>query len=154
MREHLRIFNARETREVIGILNEHFGSNFSTDCILLENNKRRMFLLNRDYGKIDEKKLRINNMGLYFCTRERDGFRLSLEGSQLINPKKNFYLVTKEQAVKWISGESIKTDQTDLEGYVIVKYNGDIIGCGKFKQGEILNAVPKERIIVNVVIGS
>lgn len=152
MIEHLRILAAKETRGIIEEINEHFGSKFSTDKVMLENNKRRIFLLNRDYGKINEKRLRINNLGLYFCTREKDGFRLSIEGSQMINPQKNFHNATKEQAIKWISGENINTGDGKLEGYAIVKYNDDAIGCGKFKEGEIINAVPKDRRIQQVVI--
>lgn len=151
MREHLRIFTAKEKREVLREINEHFSSDFSTECVMLENNKNRIFLLNRDLEKVDEKKLRINNLGLYFCTREKDGFRLSIEGSQLVNPKKNFYETSNEEAKKWIAGENI-TVKDELNGYVIVKYKDDAIGCGKFKSGEIINAVPKDRRIKEATI--
>lgn len=154
MIEHLRILAAKETRTIIEELNEHFDSKFSTDKVMVENNKRKIFLINRDYGRIDEKKLRINNLGMYFCTREKDGFRLSLEGSQMINPKKNFYSVTKELATKWIAGENIEAGNETFDGYVIIKYKDDIIGCGKFKDGQILNAVSKERRIQAVVINT
>ena len=152
MREHLRILTAKEVRGITKEINEHFSSDFSTEMVMLENNKNRIFILSRDYGRIDETKLRINNMGLYFCTREKDGFRLSIEGSQLINATKNVYNTTKEQAVKWISGENINTGDEKLDGYVIVRYNGDTIGCGKSKNEEILNAVPKDRRIASTII--
>lgn len=154
MIEHLRILAAKETRGIIEEINEHFGSKFSTDKVMLENNKHRIFLLSRDYGRINDQKLRINNMGLYFCTREKDGFRLSIEGSQMIGPKKNFYNAAKEEATRWISGENISIKTEQLEGYVIIKYHEDTIGCGKFKEGEILNAVPKDRRIQQVTINS
>src|SRR3989338_6098840 len=153
MIEHLRILTAKEVRTLIEELNEHFDSKFSTDKAMVENNKRKIFLINKDCGRIDEKKLRINNLGLYFCTREKDGFRLSLEGSQMINPQKNFYSVTKEMAAKWIAGENIEANEP-LDGYVIIKYKYDAIGCGKFKEGIILNAVSKERRIQAVVINN
>lgn len=152
MREHLRILNSKEVRHMLGELNDHFGTGFSTDNVFLENNKERIFMLSRDYGRIDDKKLRINNLGVYFCAREKDGFRLSLEGSQLINAKKNIYNATKEEAGKWIAGEILKIEAADLDGYVIVKYKEDAIGCGKYREGEILNSVPKDRRISKVEI--
>lgn len=151
MREHLKILNSKEIKVIVNELREHFSSDFVPDYVFLENNKEKIYILSRDYGNIDESKLRVNNLGLYFCTREKDGFRLSIEGCQLTNPKKNFYNATKEEAAQWISGESIKAQKADeLSGYVIVKYGEDFIGCGKYRDGEILNAVPKDRRILKL----
>jgi len=54
MIEHLRILTAKEVRTLIEELNEHFDSKFSTDKAMVENNKRKIFLINKDYGRIDE----------------------------------------------------------------------------------------------------
>ncbi len=148
MREHLKILNSREIKVIVNELKEHFLSEFKPGYVFLENNKEKIFILSRDYAKIDESKLRINNLGLYFCTREKDGFRLSIEGCQLVNPKKNVYGATKEEAEQWISGQNLKIKAAELSGYVILKHKEDFIGCGKCRDNEILNAVPKDRRIV------
>ncbi|MEA3430498.1 MAG: hypothetical protein U9R08_04455, partial [Nanoarchaeota archaeon] len=76
----------------------------------------------------------------------KKGIRLSIEGSQLVGPKaqKNIAKINNEQAQKWIRGEDIKIKQ-EFEGFVIIKHETNYIGSGKFKEGTILNFVPKVR---------
>ena len=90
-------------------------------------------------------KLRINSLGLYFG-QIRNGLRLSIEASQIVGPaaKKNFVSLTEKQAREWFKGEDIEV-KGDFSGFVIVKCNNDFLGTGRFKEGKVLNFVPKSR---------
>jgi NOL1/NOP2/fmu family ribosome biogenesis protein len=88
----------------------------------------------------------IIHYGVYFGRFEKDGLRLSIEGSQLIGEKakRNIVEVDHENAVKWMRGEDIKVE-TEACGYVILKWKNYYLGCGKIRNGKIINFVPKDR---------
>jgi len=90
-------------------------------------------------------KLRINSLGLYFGKIEKDGLRLSIEGSQLIGnkSKKNVIKLDDNQVKEWMAGEVLEIK--DYKGFVIIKHKNDFLGCGKAKEDRILNFVPKTR---------
>ncbi len=95
---------------------------------------------------LNRQTLHIMHYGVYFGRFEKDGLRLSIEGSQLIGEKakRNIVEVDYENAVKWMRGENIKVD-TEACGYVILKWKNYYLGCAKIKNGTITNFVPKDR---------
>ena len=82
-------------------------------------------------------------IGMYIGTYEKDGFRPSIEGAQLISSEPMVELNEKESR-QWMCGLNVKKDAPKVP-YIIVKYNGDIIGAGKPKEGELLNYTAKNR---------
>ena len=94
--QKLKALNSRELKQLYKELNEQFGVEEKLDFIVLENTKDKLYLLSRDYEKLDVSKLRVNNKGMYFGKKERDGLRLSIEGSQLIDAKKNVVVLNEE----------------------------------------------------------
>jgi NOL1/NOP2/fmu family ribosome biogenesis protein len=90
--------------------------------------------------------VREKRKGIYFGTLERNGLRLSIEGSFIIGKiaGKGILNVDDKAAMKWLRGEDI---EAGVEGYWIVKWGEYFLGCG-FGDGRILrNYVPKERRI-------
>ncbi|MBS3072265.1 hypothetical protein J4477_00320, partial [Candidatus Pacearchaeota archaeon] len=85
---------------------------------------------------------------LYFLKKERDGLRLSIEGSQLIKAKKNIVQLTKSQSENWMKGDDIEIDGNS--GYVIVQQKNDILGCGNLRNNILRNMIPKERRLKSV----
>ena len=141
----LKILNGREIRDVLDLIESQWGAEMKIDGALLQNNKGRIFLVNREISKIDLSKLRINSIGMYFCEIEK-GIRLSIEGSQIVGPKsnKNVVEINEDQAKSWMKGEDLSIEG-DYSGFVIIKNKNDFLGTGKYKDGTILNYVGKER---------
>ncbi|MFH0752538.1 MAG: hypothetical protein V1914_02965 [archaeon] len=148
--KHLRILNSKEIKRILKTLEEQFGKFDLRDYVFFMNNDSKVFLLSRKFAELDEKKVRVNNLGLYFGKEEVDGFRLTIEGAQLVNPKKNVVNLTKDQVPCWMRGEDIEVGDLKLYGYVVVKHEDDIFGCGRFKEGRVLNSIPKSRRIIGI----
>lgn len=144
----LEILNSKQVKEVSALLKKQFEAVFDFQ-VLLKSNKDKLYIINRDIGRIDLKKLRIDTMGLYFGEIKKGELRLSIEGSQLIGPlaKKNVLEIDNKLARLWLKGYDIPAE-TDMRGYVILKNNKDFLGCGKVAENRILNFVPKTRRIL------
>jgi len=84
--------------------------------------------------------------GLYFGTLEKNGIRLSIEGSFIVGKlaKKNVIELDDEDARRWMRGEDLKLP---VKGYVILKWKNFFLGCGKGNGKIVKNYVPKERRI-------
>lgn len=141
----LRALNTREVKQIHQIMKNQWGPppKFKLDFAFLKG-ENKIFIINRDIGKIDFHKLKINSMGLYLGELKKDQLILSIEGSQLIGPKsqKNIVEVNKTQLKEWLKGEQIEATG---KGFVIVKHKKDYFGCGKIIENKIRNYVPKTR---------
>jgi NOL1/NOP2/fmu family ribosome biogenesis protein len=148
--KRLTILNTREVKEIITNLEEYYDCSLKTfqkEYAFLKNQKNNIFIVTRDVELIDFEKLRINTMGLYFAEINRHGeIRLSLEGSQLIGPKakSNVLELTEEQVREYFQGHEIemviKTDDAPL---LLIKFKKDFFGAAKYKDGTLLNYLPK-----------
>ncbi|AGK60404.1 hypothetical protein Asulf_00375 [Archaeoglobus sulfaticallidus PM70-1] len=128
-------------RKINEALKERWG--VTLNLSFYERGKRRIYAYS--CGNLG---VRAVSKGLYFATIEKDGLRLSMEGSFIVGKvaKKNVVEVDEEKALRWMRGEAIEINQTDVsEGYVILKYGSYFIGCGKLRNGKIINFVPKDR---------
>jgi len=141
--QDLKILNTRQRKEIYKFLEKQFGYEGKIDAVFLESPKGKIYLLSKDYEYLELKGLRVNNKGMYFVKREAGGFRLSIEGTQVIKPKKNIIDLTKEETHMWMMGEDIPKEGS--VGYVIVRYKKDILGCTIQKDDNIRNMVAKER---------
>jgi NOL1/NOP2/fmu family ribosome biogenesis protein len=139
----MKFLNTREIKKIYKALEEQFGNQKKLDFAFAENNKDKIFLISKTYADIDENTLRINNFGLYFAKRQIDGIRLSIEGSQLIEPTKNIIQLNQEQMELWLKGEDFPFEHET--SYVIVRYKDDTLGCGRVVKNELRNMVAKER---------
>lgn len=146
-----KILNTKEVSKIISDLEEHFGiKNLKLDYGFIRR-EDKIFLITKDLAKIDYKNLRINDIGLYFCTIATNGIRLSIEGSQMIGKKatKNVIDITDDEVNYWFNGESLV--RKDVSGFVLIKHNDDFLGCGYGKEGLIINYVPKERRVKELI---
>lgn len=151
--ENLKILNTREKKDILRLISRQWGADFKTDLVFLLSNKNKIYLVNKDFSKVDEKNMRIDKVGLYFGEIEVSQIRLSIEGCQMIGPiaKKNIVeLSDGEVKVMFHGNDLIKKDLgNDKSGFVILKNNSDFIGCGKVRGEEILNYIPKTRRILS-----
>mgnify|MGYP001572519786 CR=1 FL=1 len=163
-----KILNSKEVRNILGIVKQQWGCDFSFDGGFLEGKDGDIFLISRDIEKLDLERLHIDSLGLYFgqlrnpnrakhdWAQSQQGdlgneLRLSIEGSQLVGKTaaKNVVELNDGEFKLWLRGEDVEKALIDCSGYVLVKHNSDFIGCGKCKEGKILNFVPKARRVAN-----
>lgn len=143
---------SRELKVFLQLVERQFGKipQLFSEVAFVQN-KERIFIVTRDLDKVNIKNIRINSLGLYIAEVKGEQLRLSIEGSQLIGPSatKNVCELTREQLQQWFKGEDVKVEGS-YEGFVILKHNGDYVGSGKFKEGYILNFVPKARRLLEM----
>ncbi len=146
------VLNGKSVRELIDIIENQWGCSLSNSdgFGFLQNKEGDVFLISRSVESLDLESMNIESLGLYFGQLHNGELRLSIEGSQIVGMKaiKNVAVLSEQQAREWISGSEISTD-SELKGFVIVRQGDDFLGCGKFKDGKILNYVPKARRISN-----
>ncbi len=144
--EHLKILNSKEKKAVLQKINEQWDANFSTGLGMLKNNEDKLFLMNPAVSALNFSKLRINSMGLYVAEIKEEVIRLSIEGSQLIGPlaKKNVVDISDSEVGTWLMGEDLER-QVEGRGFIIIRHDGDFLGCGRAVKGKILNFVGKNR---------
>lgn len=147
----LTILNSKQQKEIWAKIETQWGIDNKPEGVLLENNKDKVYLVTRDFEKILDQNLRIDTVGLYIATKPNDNeIRLSIEGTQLLGQeaKKNIIILTNEETRLWLKGESVETKKEGA-GFQIVKHNDDFLGCGKLKNNELLNFMPKTRRILS-----
>jgi NOL1/NOP2/fmu family ribosome biogenesis protein len=149
MMRNLTPMNSKEAKELIKQFKEQWGFEGELDYQFLLSSKDKIWIVDRSVANIDLEKLRISTIGVYIAELEKGGVRLSIEGSQLIGPKskKNIVEFSKEQARSWLKGNDIEWKES-FKGFAIIRSGKDYLGTGKFKEGTILNFVPKTRRIL------
>ena len=129
------------------MLRENYGFE-DLPYVLLSSGKRRIWICPQEVAMINFKGLHIHSIGFYFANYDRGILRLSFDATQVFSReiKKNIIEISKEQADRWMLGESIQIDEPLKENQVVViKYKNDFLGCGIVKNNRILNHVPKDR---------
>ena len=147
--QNLRVLNRKEIKELFNKIKEQYGiEDMELEYVFLRNNEGKIFIANRDIARIDLNKVKVNNIGLYFCAIENGEARLTIEGTQIIGKQatKNVVELNSEQVREWFKGEDIELTK-EFNGFVILKYNNDFLGSGKYKNNKIINFLPKERRI-------
>ncbi len=152
MKENYSFMASRELKVFFKMIEQQYGKIPELfDKAAFIRGKEKIHIVTRDIEKIELKNLRINSIGLYIAEVKNEQLRLSIEGSQLIGPSatKNVCEIDDEQMKKWFKGEDLKVSE-EYEGFVILKHNNDYVGSGKYKEGYILNFVPKARRLLEV----
>ncbi|MBI2664256.1 hypothetical protein HYX10_02840 [Candidatus Woesearchaeota archaeon] len=183
------VLNSKRIKEIARMLQEQWGYTDAIESGFLQKDND-VFLITKDIGAIDLRKLNINTLGLYFAELRHNALRLSIEGSQIIGPKaaKNVAELNDEQIKQWLKGEDIeliaaaaadkiinaakkenngikddgklKDSSSEInndgsnsshenKNFAIIKHNNDFFGCGRIKEGKLLNFVPKARRLSN-----
>ena len=134
----------KEVNSVLRKIQERYNSNpIQNNYAFFINKKNKIYIINKKFLKA-KIKANLDTLGMYFCKLEKDGIRLSIEGSMLIkNPKTNVIKLNKEQFESYMGGNDLEI-QTK-KGYVLLQYNKKIISCGKAIENNIQNFVPKAR---------
>jgi len=151
--QQLNILNGREIKKIKESLIKQFNYAPEEDYAYLQSEKDRIFIVNKDIAKINLKNLIIDKMGLYFAEVHFDQVRLSKEGAELLwleakrNKKekelKNVVELSSEELKEYFRGLDLTKDLGAENKMILLRYQNNVIGCAKYKEGKILNFMPK-----------
>lgn len=149
--QRLTILNTREIKKIKQIVIANFNHFPQEKYVFLRNENNRIFLVNKDISKINLKNLIIDKIGLYFAEAKNTQVRLSKEGAQLLGRDaklneiklKNVLELTEEETKDYFRGNDLVKDLREENKLILLKFKEDILGCAKYKEGKILNYLPK-----------
>lgn len=145
----VRFIKSPEKRRIEEDLEKQFGIT-KLPYLLLETGKEKIRGFSGSLSKEEIAKLaRIANIeliGLYILKKEFD-YRLSIDTTILLKDQisKNIIEINDAQLYEWIRGRDL--DIQYPKETVILKHNGDFVGCGKSNGEKIFNYIPKDRRI-------
>jgi len=145
----IKIFSKKEKAELVSQLNKQFGIQ-SVDGIISMRGQERLFLFQGNFNEKQihelENTIPVERVGIYFGKLIDDKIRLSIEGTHLLKEQitENIFELNDEQTEQWMRGNEllIKTGKND---FLVMKYKGDFLGCGKASENKITNFIPKNR---------
>lgn len=91
--------------------------------------------------------LEAETYGIRFIRQMKIGLKPTTYALQLMGDrlKKNVVNVDREELEKLMAREDMIQRELDEKGYVALRYEGRIIGCGFYKDGKVSSRVPKGR---------
>ncbi|MBI2573483.1 hypothetical protein HYV86_06475 [Candidatus Woesearchaeota archaeon] len=149
--QKLTILNSREIKKIREMLLEDFDYYPEGDFALLSNETQRIFLVNRDIARLDLDHLKIDRIGLYLGEVRETQFRLSKEGAQYLmhkasqegKPVKHTVELNAEEVKSYFEGKDLSKDLGMRNNLIILHHKGMVLGCSQYKEGKILNFLPK-----------
>ena len=135
-------------KKIVKEFSENFGVD-KVDGLFLQFGKEKLRVYNGSLSKeelIDlDRNVKVENIGLYLAKSQSDGFRLSLDGCDLLKDRinKGILEISDGDAEKWFKGNDLEISE-DV-GFKVLMNRGDFIGCGKSTGEKISNSLPKER---------
>jgi NOL1/NOP2/fmu family ribosome biogenesis protein len=149
--QQLIILNNKEVKPFKEMLVKQFGYSLSEDYAYLKTSKDKIYIINKDIARVNINNLIIDKVGLYFGEVNQTEFRLSKEGAQLLGLEakkhkvelKNVVELTNEEMESYFASVDLIKDLGSDNKMILLKYKDDVFGCAKYKQGKILNFLPK-----------
>jgi len=146
---NLKILSIKEKKKIEESLKLQFGI-IEISGLLVKRGEERLFLFQGNLSPKQitelEKTVPLERVGIYFAKMIRDEPKLSIEGAQILKDqiKKNIFELNKEQAEQWMTGQELNI-KTGKKGFIIMKYDDDLLGCGNASEEKITNFIPKSR---------
>ena len=142
--QKLKILNTREIKQIKNKLKEQFSYDYQEDYVFLLNRKDKLYVVNKDISRIDVEKLKVDKYGMYFGELKNE-LRLSMEAAWLVGKKaqKNIVEINEKELKQYFFGEDLDKDLGEENRFVLLKFEKEVISCAKYKNGKILNFLPK-----------
>ncbi len=141
----MRVLNSREVKKLREDIVSQFGTFLTEDYAFFKNDKERIFVINKNIDKIDYHKA--NRIGLYFAENMNNYVRLSKEGAQLLVREagnvQNTVELTDEEVRAYFKGEDITKEVSGDNRQIILCFGNEVLGSARYKEGVILNHLPK-----------
>ncbi len=153
--KEVRFLSKGEVQELKKLLERTYGVSgdfLEKKLILGGGAKKRIWVASPDVAKVDLSAFRVVSVGLYVGRIDRGKLKLSIEGAQMVGPKatKNVVELDEKSLEDYLRGASVQPKRTiDCEegSYVILKCGDDYAGGGMFKNGRVINNLPKGRLL-------
>ena len=146
----LKILNEKEKQEILKKLNRQFGIKEISGIISMRG-KERLFLFQGNLTpekikQLERARINLERLGVYFAKPVAEKIRLSIEGTHIFKNQitKNIFELDDEQAELWMKGNELNIS-TGKNDFVVIKHNGNFLGCGKASAEKITNFIPKNR---------
>lgn len=143
-------------KSIVNNLIDNLSSFYDCDLEFLKGynfyvrSRGKVYMTQFDINSLDIE--RINSFGLYFGTfHDDERFRLSIEGSKFVKPKKNFVEIDENTLKSYLAGENLFKDEVknisweDRCPFLIVICGDENLGCTNIKDDMLLNYVSKGR---------
>lgn len=145
--KQLIMLNTREIKKLNDQLKANFSFTLSKDYAFARSENGKMYLVNKDIARLPLKNLIIDRVGLYFSKDEND-FRLSKEGAQFLYQQAqgkltNVIELNEEEVKYFFNGLDLIKDLGSEKKLIILKFKDNILGSATYKEGKILNYLPK-----------
>ena len=149
---NFEVLRKSAVRELVNRLSDSYGCNLEElkSYVFYKNLRGKVYI-----SKVDVRDMsidRINGVGLYLGTfHDEYRFRLSIEGSNLVGATKNFVTINSDVLKSYLAAENLFADEVDelnndgSASFLIVRYNGESLGCVSLKEKMLLNYIPKSR---------
>ncbi len=145
--QRLTILNTREVKKINQMLQAQFDATLQNEYAYLQNQKNKLFVVTKDISRIELKNLRIDRYGLYLGEVRETSIRLSKEGAQLLvhenETVSNVIDLTTDETERYFKGEDIERDLGEGARSIILTHAGNTLGAAQYKEGTILNFLPK-----------
>ena len=139
----------KEKREFEEKLKQKFGI-ILPRCSLIRGGKNKIRIFTGDFSEHELNILsgvaRVETVGMYYA-QYIDNIRISFSSSNLFKTTKNILELNEKKAKQWLRGEDLNM-KVKNKGYILIKYDDMLVGCGKATEDKILNFVPKEKRIL------
>lgn len=142
-----------EAKFIEKILSENYCIDFSLKNFLVFGFESKIFILSKDFQKIENKISQIPffSLGLYFGQLKKEGkILLSLEGAQMIGKKakKNIAILDEKNLRNFLLGFNVfpkKEINCEIGNFILLKFQDDIVGLGEKKEKYIENLMVKTK---------
>ena len=146
----IKILKSSEKKEIVRSLEANYGVS-ELPYLLLETGKYKIRGFSGDLNS-DElmgvmKLARVEVIGMYLLNREKQGFRISLDGSHALKSQltKQIIELNEEDAHAYMQGKEVEKEV--LQGIVMAKSGPDFLGWALSSGKRLPNFFPKERRI-------
>ncbi len=149
--QKINVLNSKEIKRLRERVDRDFGYFLEEDYAFLRNEGDNIFVVSKDITRLDLNHLIIDKMGLYFAEARDEQVRLSKEGAQLLaleakkkgKTLKNTVSLTEAEVKDYFLGKYIEKSCGEQSKSVLLLYKDQVLGCAKYKDGKIINFLPK-----------
>jgi hypothetical protein len=134
--------NSKEKKTIFKLFKEKYGLEkevFKKQSLYI-GTKNRVYLGPKNILPIP----RTSNNGILIL---RDNFlKPTTNFFQIFGNKitESFLEITKEQAIAYMKGDDLEIE-SELDGYILIKYKDYPLGCGFIRENKIKNQIPKSK---------
>ena len=146
-----RFLNNKEIKKIRESFLEEYGYFWQEDYGYVLSEKERLSIISKDIAAMDLKQLRIDKIGLYVAEIKNNQVRLSKEGAQLLAQEagkhkialKNIHRLSAKEVQDYFKGLDLAKELGAESKLIILQHHDNVIGCARYKDGKILNFLPK-----------